>query len=1398
MKDLLNLLKNQSQVEEFDAIKITLASPEMIRSWSFGEVKKPETINYRTFKPERDGLFCAKIFGPVKDYECLCGKYKRLKHRGVICEKCGVEVALSKVRRERMAHIDLASPCAHIWFLKSLPSRIGLLLDMTLRDIERVLYFESYVVINPGMTTLEKGQLLNDEQYFEALEEFGDDFDARMGAEAVRELLMEIDLEHEINSLREEIPQTNSETKIKKLSKRLKLMEAFFGSGNKPEWMVLTVLPVLPPDLRPLVPLDGGRFATSDLNDLYRRVINRNNRLKRLLDLSAPDIIVRNEKRMLQESVDALLDNGRRGRAITGSNKRPLKSLADMIKGKQGRFRQNLLGKRVDYSGRSVIVVGPALRLHQCGLPKKMALELFKPFIFGKLEQRGLATTIKAAKKMVERELPEVWDVLADVIREHPVLLNRAPTLHRLGIQAFEPVLIEGKAIQLHPLVCAAYNADFDGDQMAVHVPLTLEAQLESRVLMMSTNNILSPANGEPIIVPSQDVVLGLYYMTREAINAKGEGRIFADLQEIDRVYRSGDASLHAKVKVRITEAVNSRDGSVTHNTSIVDTTVGRALLFQIVPEGLPYALVNQPMKKKAISNLINQCYRMVGLKETVIFADQLMYSGFAFSTISGVSIGVNDFVIPDEKVTIIDRAIEEVKEIEKQYASGLVTQGEKYNKVIDLWSKANDEVSKAMMANLSTEPVVDRDGETVSQESFNSMYMMADSGARGSAAQIRQLAGMRGLMAKPDGSIIETPITANFREGLNVLQYFISTHGARKGLADTALKTANSGYLTRRLVDVAQDLVVTQVDCGTDDGLVMTPHIEGGDVVDPLGDRVLGRVIAQDVLKPGSDEVLIPMGTLIDESWVEFIENNSIDEVVVRSPITCETRHGICARCYGRDLARGHEVNQGEAVGVIAAQSIGEPGTQLTMRTFHIGGAASRTSATDSVQVKNGGSVRLINLKHVTRADGSLVAVSRSGELAIADEFGRERERYKLPYGAVISVQENDVVAPGAVVAKWDPHTHPIVTETTGIVQFVGMESGITIKRQTDELTGLSNIEVMDPQERPAAGKDARPAIKLVDDNGDDLFLPGTDVIAQYFLPPHALVNLNDGARINIGDVVARIPQETSKTRDITGGLPRVADLFEARRPKEASILAEVSGTISFGKETKGKRRLVITPTDGSEPYEELIHKWRHLNVFEGEQVNRGEVISDGPSNPHDILRLLGVSALARYIVTEIQDVYRLQGVKINDKHIETILRQMLRKVEITESGDSSLIKGDQAEFNHVLEENEALVSKDRFPAKFERVLLGITKASLSTESFISAASFQETTRVLTEAAVTGKRDFLRGLKENVVVGRLIPAGTGLAYHAERKRKRAIESPQGVSASDVEAALSEALNLKK
>ncbi|WP_419833415.1 DNA-directed RNA polymerase subunit beta' [Endozoicomonas atrinae] len=1399
MKDLLNLLKTQGQTDEFDAIRIALASPEMIRSWSYGEVKKPETINYRTFKPERDGLFCAKIFGPVKDYECLCGKYKRLKHRGVICEKCGVEVALAKVRRERMGHIELASPVAHIWFLKSLPSRIGLLLDMTLRDIERVLYFESYVVVDPGMTTLEKNQLLSDEQYYEALEEFGDDFDARMGAEAIKGLLADIDIEDEVNTLREEIPQTNSETKLKKLSKRLKLLEAFHNSGNNPEWMILTVLPVLPPDLRPLVPLDGGRFATSDLNDLYRRVINRNNRLKRLLDLNAPDIIVRNEKRMLQESVDALLDNGRRGRAITGSNKRPLKSLADMIKGKQGRFRQNLLGKRVDYSGRSVITVGPTLRLHQCGLPKKMALELFKPFIFGKLEAKGLATTIKAAKKMVERETPDVWDVLADVIREHPVMLNRAPTLHRLGIQAFEPVLIEGKAIQLHPLVCAAYNADFDGDQMAVHVPLTLEAQLEARALMMSTNNILAPANGEPIIVPSQDVVLGLYYITRERINAKGEGMAFVDIDEVMRAYRTKAVDLHARIKVRVHEKYRDGEGKEHDNKFLADTTVGRMILWDIVPEGLPFALVNQAMKKKAISGLLNACYRNVGLKETVIFADQMMYLGFQYATISGTSIGVNDFVIPPEKARIIDDANEEVKEIENQFASGLVTAGEKYNKVIDIWSRANEMLAKRMMDNLKSDTVINKQGEEEEQESFNSVYMMADSGARGSAAQIRQLAGMRGLMAKPDGSIIETPITANFREGLNVLQYFISTHGARKGLADTALKTANSGYLTRRLVDVAQDLVVTEDDCGTSDGLLMTPHIEGGDVVEPLGERILGRVVAEDVLKPGSDsEIAVPAGTLIDEMWVKRLETMNVDEMRVRSPISCETRHGICSKCYGRDLGRGHLVNKGEAVGVIAAQSIGEPGTQLTMRTFHIGGAASRNAAADSVTVKNKGSIRLLNLKSVERKDGTLVAVSRSGQLAIADEFGRERERYKLPYGAMISVKDGDLVEAGQTVAKWDPHTHPIITETAGIVEFQGMDENITVKTQTDELTGLSNMEVMDPKDRPSAGKDIRPAIQLKDANGNELKLPGTDVPAQYFLPANALVNLVDGATVEVGAVLARIPQQSSGNRDITGGLPRVADLFEARKPKEHSILAEISGTIGFGKETKGKKRLVITPTDGGDPYEELIPKWRHLNVFEGEQVTQGEVISDGPTNPHDVLRLLGVSELARYIVNEIQDVYRLQGVKINDKHIETILRQMLRKVEITDTGDSNFIRGDQLEYTRLLEENDRVNRENGFPAKFERVLLGITKASLATESFISAASFQETTRVLTEAAVHGKRDYLRGLKENVVVGRLIPAGTGLTYHAERRKGREeveFETPAKVSASEVEQALSDALN---
>ena len=1184
MKDLLNMLRAQGQTEEFDSLKIGLASPEMIRAWSFGEVKKPETINYRTFKPERDGLFCAKIFGPTKDYECLCGKYKRLKHRGVICEKCGVEVALAKVRRERMGHIELAAPVAHIWFLKSLPSRIGLLLDMTLRDIERILYFESFVVIDPGLTSLERGQLLNDEQYYEALEEFGDEFEAKMGAEAIQDLMAQMDIREEVAEIREELPQTNSDTKIKKLTKRLKLLESFVSSGNEPEWMIFNVLPVLPPDLRPLVPLEGGRFATSDLNDLYRRVINRNNRLKRLLDLAAPDIIVRNEKRMLQEAVDALLDNGRRGRAITGTNKRPLKSLADMIKGKQGRFRQNLLGKRVDYSGRSVIVVGPTLRLHQCGLPKKMALELFKPFIFGKLEARGLATTIKAAKKMVERETPEVWDILAEVIREHPVLLNRAPTLHRLGIQAFEPVLIEGKAIQLHPLVCTAYNADFDGDQMAVHVPLTLEAQLEARALMMSTNNVLLPADGEPIIVPSQDVVLGIYWMTRDRVNDLGEGMLFADTDEVSRAFSTGAVGLQSKVRVRVNERVINDDGEIEARSGVHETTVGRVLVYEIVPEGISFDEVNKTMVNKDMSRLINLCYRRVGLKETVIFADQLMYMGYQYSTRSGASIGVEDFVIPAEKADIINRSENEIREIESQFASGLVTQGEKYNKVIDIWTRASDQVSNAMMDTLSTETVINREGEEEAQSSFNSVWMYSDSGARGSPAQIRQLSGMRGMMAKPDGSIIETPITANFREGLSVMQYFISTHGARKGLADTALKTANSGYLTRRLVDVAQDLVITEEDCGTDQGLIMNAVIEGGDVIAGLATRVLGRVVAEDVFNAAGDELLIARGTLIDEKLADEIESMGVDEIKVRSAITCETRYGICSNCYGRDLGRGHLVNIGEAIGVIAAQSIGEPGTQLTMRTFHIGGAASRATAVDNVQAKHAGTLRLHNLKTIEKPNGDLVAVSRSGELAVADpETGRERERYKVPYGATIKATAGDEVDAGAVVANWDPHTRPIVTEVAGKVVFENMEEGITVRRQTDELTGLSSISVIDPKDRPSAGKDVRPAVLLVDGKGKSLVLPGTDLPAHYFLEANAILSLENGDELSAGDVIARIPQEGSKTSDITGGLPRVADLFEARKPKEAAVLAEISGTVSYGKETKGKRRLVITPTDNA-----------------------------------------------------------------------------------------------------------------------------------------------------------------------------------------------------------------------
>ena len=1508
MRDLVNLYQQQFGGESFEAIRIGLASPEKVRSWSYGEVKKPETINYRTFKPERDGLFCAKIFGPVKDFECLCGKYKRLKHRGVVCEKCGVEVALAKVRRERMGHIELASPVAHIWYLKSLPSRIGLVLDMTLREIERVLYFEAYVVVEPGMTDLDRGQLLTDEMYHDALEQHGDEFDARMGAEAIRELLRTTDLDLEIEKVRAELETTGSEARTKKLTKRLKLLEGFKSSGNRPEWMVLKVLPVLPPELRPLVPLEGGRFATSDLNDLYRRVINRNNRLKRLLDLNAPEIIVRNEKRMLQEAVDALLDNGRRGRAITGSNKRALKSLADMIKGKQGRFRQNLLGKRVDYSGRSVIVVGPTLKLHQCGLPKKMALELFRPFVYGKLEMRGLATTIKAAKKLVEREGPEVWDILEDVIREHPVLLNRAPTLHRLGIQAFEPVLIEGKAIQLHPLVCTAFNADFDGDQMAVHVPLSIEAQLEARTLMMSTNNILSPAHGAPIIVPTQDVVLGLYYMTREAADAKGTGHAFSDTAEVHRAFEVGAVDLHARIRVRIRETGEEGD-----RRTLFETTVGRSLLYDLVPPGIPFEAVNQIMNKRAISDLIDICYRQVGLKETVVFADQLMYTGFSYATRAGLSIGVDDMEIPQEKREILSKAEAEVKEVEEQFRSGFLTNGERYNKVVDIWSQTNDDVANAMMEKIGsgTEdqfkrmigrmirqvleargyelarkdvPVKSRTGffatgaaytnsvgvspkevpqrynapsfdtkiaktdlgeklweyvtnektiksmEVASrgerltpavaaeglekdiqelfergqedirrirqensrhnqQDSFNPIFMMADSGARGSAAQIRQLAGMRGLMAKPDGSIIETPINANFREGLDVLQYFISTHGARKGLADTALKTANSGYLTRRLVDVAQDLVVTEEDCGTEAGLLITPLIEGGNVVAPLRERVLGRVAATEIrgILDDGEELVIPAGTLLDEALVDQIDLHGIEEVMARSPITCETRFGICAHCYGRDLARGEIVNHGESVGVVAAQSIGEPGTQLTMRTFHIGGAASREAAADNISVKVGGTVRLQNVRLVARTDGTHVAVSRSGEFAVLDANGRERERHKVPYGTVLSVADGDRVEPGQVVANWDPHTHPVISEVAGQVQFRDVVDGVSVQRQFDELTGFESLLVLDVKQRSAAGADLRPTVLLVGEEGSELTLPGTEIPAQYALPAGAMLNIADGARIEVGDVIARLPQESSKTRDITGGLPRVADLFEARRPKEPSLLAEQSGVVSFGRETKGKQRIVITDDEGRS-HETLVAKWRNILVFEGEHVELGETIVDGSPSAHDILRLLGVSALANYIVNEVQEVYRLQGVKINDKHIEVIVRQMLRKAEVVEPGDSGLVPGEQIDRSRILGINEAIAAEGGEAASWQPLLLGITKASLSTDSFISAASFQETTRVLTEASVSGRIDDLRGLKENVIVGRLIPAGTGYAQHREVEPAVAISEEEDIKARFAEA----------
>ena len=1380
MKALLDLFKQVTQEEEFDAIKIALASPEKIRSWSYGEVKKPETINYRTFKPERDGLFCSKIFGPTKDYECLCGKYKRLKHRGVICEKCGVEVTLSKVRRERMGHIELASPVAHIWFLKSLPSRLGMVLDIALRDIERVLYFEAYIVIDPGMTPLTRCQLLTEDDYLAKVEEYGDEFSAIMGAEGVRELLRTMDLHGEVEKLRRELSETGSEAKIKKIAKRLKVLEAFQKSGIKPEWMILEVLPVLPPELRPLVPLDGGRFATSDLNDLYRRVINRNNRLKRLLELKAPEIIVRNEKRMLQESVDSLLDNGRRGKAMTGANKRPLKSLADMIKGKGGRFRQNLLGKRVDYSGRSVIVVGPQLKLHQCGLPKKMALELFKPFIFHKLEVLGLATTIKAAKKKVEEEGPEVWDILEDVIREHPVLLNRAPTLHRLGIQAFEPTLVEGKAIQLHPLVCAAFNADFDGDQMAVHVPLSLEAQMEARTLMLASNNVLSPANGEPIIVPSQDIVLGLYYMTREKLRAKGEGMRFANVAEAQRAYQLGLVDMHARVTVRLKEYDLTEEGEKVEKITRHETTVGRALLSEILPAGLPFSVIDKALKKKEISKLINASFRRVGIRETVIFADKLMYTGYSYATRAGISISINDMLVPPEKEELIAAAEGEVKEIEDQYVSGLVTQGERYNKVVDIWGRAGDKVADAMMKQLREEPVLDddgnplkgEDGKALRQESFNAIYMMADSGARGSAAQVRQLAGMRGLMAKPDGSIIETPITANFRDGLNVLQYFISTHGARKGLADTALKTANSGYLTRRLVDVTQDLVVTEHDCGTTEGLVTKALVKGGEVIEPLSDRILGRVTALDIVNPETQETVFEAGTLLTEDEVEKIESLGIDEVKVRTALTCDTRYGLCSQCYGRDLGRGKLISIGEAVGVIAAQSIGEPGTQLTMRTFHIGGAVSRAASVSQVESKSNGVVRFTStMRYVTSARNEQIVISRNGEAIITDENGRERERHKVPYGATLNAMDGQQVKAGQPLATWDPHTRPIITEYSGRVKFENVEEGVTVAKQIDDVTGLSSLVVIDPKQRAGQSKGLRPQVKLLDANGNEVKIAGTETPVNITFQIGCIITVKDGQDVGVGEVLARIPQESSKTRDITGGLPRVAELFEARSPKDAGMLAEITGTLSFGKDTKGKQRLIITDLDGV-AQEFLIPKDKHVTVHDGQVVTKGETIVDGPAEPQDILRLQGREALARYIIDEVQDVYRLQGVKINDKHIEVIVRQMLRRVRVTDAGDTSFILGEQVERADLLAENERVLAQDKRPASFEYVLLGITKASLSTDSFISAASFQETTRVLTEAAILGKRDELRGLKENVIVGRLIPAGTGLAYHEARKRQ--------------------------
>ncbi len=1356
MDDIFNFFDKPKDPLHFSAIRISISSPEKIRERSFGEVKKPETINYRTFKPERDGLFCAKIFGPTKDYECNCGKYKRMKHRGIVCEKCGVEVIPSKVRRERLGHIDLATPVAHIWFLKSLPSRIGNLLDITLKDLEKVLYFEAYAVTDPKNSGLQMAEILSEDQYQKAMEEYSGQFEATMGAAAIRDCLKALDLERLAETLRIEMLEATSEAKRKKTAKRLKVVEAFKASGNRPEWMILECIPVLPPELRPLVPLDGGRFATSDLNDLYRRVINRNNRLKRLMELQAPEVIIRNEKRMLQEAVDALFDNGRRGRAIAGPNKRPLKSLSDMLKGKSGRFRQNLLGKRVDYSGRSVIVVGPELRLHQCGLPKKMALELFKPFIYNKLEERGYVTTIKSAKKMVEKERPEVWDVLEEVIKEHPVMLNRAPTLHRLGIQAFEPVLIEGKAIQLHPLVCTAFNADFDGDQMAVHLPLSIESQVETRVLMMSTNNILSPAHGKPIIVPSQDMVLGTYYMTRDKHFALGEGKILASPEEVRIAFDAGEIDLQARIKVRM------KNLPTDELPQLVDTTTGRVILREILPETVPFTAVNKVMTKKELSNLVDICYRLAGNKETVILADKLKEIGFRYSTLAGISISINDMVVPEGKPAIIDRASEEVKEIQNQYTEGLITDGERYNKVIDIWAKATEEIAREMLDNLSRDIVVGPDGKEVKVPSFNAIHMMADSGSRGSAQQIRQLAGMRGLMAKPSGEIIETPITANFREGLTVLQYFISTHGARKGLADTALKTANSGYLTRRLVDVAQDAIINEPDCGTMDGLNVSSLTEGGEIIEHIGDRILGRVALDDILDPVTGEVLVEANAEIDETLVKRIEDAGLEKVKIRSVLTCQSRRGICAKCYGRDLARGHLVNLGEAVGVIAAQSIGEPGTQLTMRTFHIGGTASRHAEQTSLEARNEGRVRFININSVKNVDGHHIVMNRNGELAIVDETGRERERYAIVYGAKIKAGPDELVKATQTLAEWDPYTMPILTEVSGKIKFGDIVEAITMEEQLDEVTGLSRkviIESRDP--------DKRPRIAIKDDSGKTVSAGST--IGRYFLPVGANISVQEDSFVNAGDVIAKIPRETTKTKDITGGLPRVAELFEARKPKDYAVIAEIDGVVTFGKDAKGKRKVIITPEMG-EPKEYLIPKGKHISVHEGDHVRAGEALMDGSSNPHDILRVLGQKELAKYLVDEVQEVYRLQGVKINDKHIETIVRQMLRRVRIKDVGDTNLLIDDQLERYIFEDENERVLAKNGRPAIAEPLLLGITKASLSTESFISAASFQETTKVLTQAAIEGKVDSLRGLKENVIMGRLIPAGTGLSRYRNLK----------------------------